>query len=515
MAFSMKTIMDQVIPRAGVHRDLVTVLNPEVAPKPTLKTTSAPANTSEYVLYWMSSTARTEQNPSYEIAKALANFAKLPLVVAFVVDLNRFQRFSKRHILFLLQGVQEVETGVKGEGGSFVLKFDPKEKETGVGGLNLLGSVDGSIIGYTSKAWAIVADKVYVRDDRIRAERVLKAAGCPYIEVESKLVVPLQVAMGDMTPEHFPETQVFLEKFHDLAQPYLKPQVSMPLENKATPELEKRISKMGYCFDEDGVTATWGVKDWLETKDILESLLDMNGVNVQIPDVAHSMKGGYHSAKKLVGMFIVKKFKGYSNKLSQEGLRLRSEYGSMLSNYLTHGFISPVEVLLDCVKSSPTDEDLNAFFKSIGRRDLAFAYVYYHMETYDQFASVSEATVKQLTKRGEAKTHKYYYTTEEWETGNTHDENWNSVQKELIFRGRDIAQDRSFWCYKVIDYEVDPKNAWNLALYLNDRYMLDADSIGFINIRECFEEFARLTSDDDDVSSATKKLSQKLNISKV
>jgi len=479
----MRAVLDQILPETGVDPERVHLVNDF-----SHRHTPENGGTGEYILYWMSSAPRKETNPAFEIAKALSNHADLPLLVLFVVDLNHYHHFSKRHILFLLEGLSEVEQSVTSAGAGFRLVFEPKSQD-GIGGLNLLGSDDGSVSGFIQKAWAMVCDKVYMRGDRERAERVFSAAGCSVIEVETKLVVPLDVSLGE-NARAFPSTEQFLTQFDSLCPHFVKNMNAVPLDNRMGVELNTQ--SIGFCFDEDGLTATWSTKTWLENKDVIDSLLEINDIDINVPDVAHSLKGGYRSAKKLVSLFITKKLRGYATKLAQEGDRLRAEYGSLLSTYLATGFISPVEVLLECTKAAPTEEDLKAFMRSLGRRELAYAYVYFHRDIYDKYESISENVRSKLIQEARSRPVKYKYTREEWEKAETHDEKWNSVQKELIFRGRDIAQDRSFWCFKLIEFEQDPKNAYELAMYLNDRYMLDADAIGFLNVKECFEKIANI-----------------------
>lgn len=58
----------------------------------------------DYVLYCMNGSIRAKQNEALELAKAMANEVKLPLLVLAVVDLEHYRIGSMRHVNFLLEG---------------------------------------------------------------------------------------------------------------------------------------------------------------------------------------------------------------------------------------------------------------------------------------------------------------------------------------------------------------------------------------------------------------------------
>lgn len=483
-------LLEEILPETGVEGERICVLNEFSHRKPVEAGGSA-----EYVLYWMTSSFRKECNPSFEVAKALANKADLPLLVACVIDLNHYKSRSRRHVVFLLEGLAEAEQAFTHAGSGFRVCFEPVCEDT-IGGLNLLGSADGKIDGFASKAWGIVVDKPHLRHDRELVERVAAGAGCVVVEVESRLVVPLEVAFGEAC-DSLPEISEFLELFEHMSDHFVKQLPSIPLDNRSGVELKS--DTLGYTYGEKQETRGWSAREWLLGEEMLLQILRENGIDANVSSVSGTSRGGYRAAKKLLSTFLQRKLKGYAVKSAEEGERLRSEYGSLLSPYLSFGFISPVEVLFDLSKSSGQEQDSKTFKRSIGKREFAYAYVFYNRHGYDTFAhSVSERVRERLANESRRRRKVYSYTLEQWENGETHDAKWNSVQHELKFRGRDITQDRVFWCLKLIEYEQDAENAYRLACLLNDKYMLDADAIGFRNIVECFE----MTANTKEVSDA-------------
>ncbi|MDZ7414295.1 MAG: deoxyribodipyrimidine photo-lyase, partial [candidate division KSB1 bacterium] len=64
-----------------------------------------------FVLYWMQASQRVEYNHALEYAIDRANELGLPVVVFFGLT-EHFPEANRRHYLFMLQGLAEVERGL-------------------------------------------------------------------------------------------------------------------------------------------------------------------------------------------------------------------------------------------------------------------------------------------------------------------------------------------------------------------------------------------------------------------
>ncbi|KAA8494706.1 Deoxyribodipyrimidine photo-lyase [Porphyridium purpureum] len=498
-AGEMLGIIESLLPDTGVEPERLSLLN-ELVHRQSVHAGGA----GQYVLYWMSSAHRYSENPAFELAKAFANHAELPLLVVCVLDLNAFQNRSKRHVVFLLEGLAEVEAKMKALGCSFHLAIEPV-CEDGVGSVSLLGLEDGSVAGYARHAWCIVTDVPFERQLRLVTDRVSKACGCALIGVESQTIVPLNVLLGDQIDavEDFPDEKAFSDFFMDVYTHFVKSLsanasvLTLMVRGGVSGSADASF-RYGFCMDEDGVTASWGPADWLagsqEEGSVLDSVLEANGIDSSVSVVSGSYRGGYQGAKKLLQTFIARKLRDYHKKLHDVAVSTRSEFGSLLSPYLSQGFISPVEVLVEVLKSTAPKADLEAFSRALGMREYAYAIAYYFPDEYDSYEwlvapDVHEALISCRDQEG-----KYSYSLEEWELAKTHDAKWNAIQSELRMRGRDMQHDRSLWCHLIIQYERDPRDAFRIATYLNDKYMLDADLIGLRNIKRCFEYIGAIVS---------------------
>lgn len=104
-----------------------------------------------------------------------------------------------------------------------------------------------------------------------------------------------------------------------------------------------------------------------------------------------------------------------------------------MSPYLHFGQISPVYIALQVLETgSPGTE---AYLEElIVRRELAINFIYYNQD-YDKFDSLPKWAIDTLKEHSDDK-RKYLYALEELENAKTHDEYWNSAQKELLITGK-------------------------------------------------------------------------------
>ena len=78
------------------------------------------------------------------------------------------------------------------------------------------------------------------------------------------------------------------------------------------------------------------------------------------------------------------------------------------------------------------------------------------------------------------------------ENGDTHDSYWNAAQHEMIYTGKMHGYMRMYWGKKIIEWSRSPEEAFQLTLYLNNKYELDGrDPNGFTGVAWCFGKHDR------------------------
>src|SRR5687768_16522351 len=174
----------------------------------------------KYVLYWMQASQRTRFNHALEYAIARANASKLPVVVCFGLT-DDYPEANARHYLFMLQGLRDVETGLRERR----IAFEIRRGEPPQVALNL-----------SRQAALVVCDRGYLRHQKQWRDVVADGARCQVVEVESDVVVPVEVASDKpefaartLRPKIHRHLEHYLEPLH--AQRVVRPSLELGLKS--------------------------------------------------------------------------------------------------------------------------------------------------------------------------------------------------------------------------------------------------------------------------------------------
>jgi len=398
----------------------------------------------DYVLYWMQSSQRTSYNHALAYAMDEARRLDLPLIVYFGLT-DSFPEAYLRHYYFMIEGLLEVKKDLKDMGIQFiVLKNTPWE-----GAVKLSG-----------KAALLVTDRGYLRVERDWRFEAAKAVSCQMIQVESNVLVPADET--SMKEEYSAAT--IRRKIERLI-----PEYCLPLEKR-----EIRISSLSLSLDLVSIP-------FENIEDIISDL----HVNAEVPQVSSLYKGGYSEAKRRLEDFLENKLSFYAEKRNEPSLDL----GSNLSPYLHFGQISPLEIYLSLMEHH--SENKRVFLDElIIRRELAVNFVL-HNPHYDSFASITSFARDTLLLHKEDE-RPYLYSLKELENGKTHDPYWNAAQLEMVHLGKMQGYMRMYWGKKIIEWTKGPEEAYEIAIYLNNKYNLDGrDPNGFAGVAWCFGKHDR------------------------
>jgi len=196
-------------------------------------------------------------------------------------------------------------------------------------------------------------------------------------------------------------------------------------------------------------------------------------------------KGGIHQAREKLSDFIAHKLGDYAEKRNDPNL----DFLSGMSPYLHFGQISPLEIALkvqDAKKGGST-----AYMEElVVRRELAMNFVYYDKD-YDSLRCLPNWAKKTLADHRDD-FRQYIYTQEEFEQARTNDSYWNAAQKEMVLTGKMHGYMRMYWGKKILEWTDSPEQAYQIALYLNNKYELDGrDPNGYAGIAWCFGKHDR------------------------
>jgi deoxyribodipyrimidine photo-lyase len=166
------------------------------------------------------------------------------------------------------------------------------------------------------------------------------------------------------------------------------------------------------------------------------------------------------------------------------------EYTSWLSPYLKYGFISPVTIYNKI--TSIKDDNVEAFLEElIVRRELAYNFVYYN-PTYDDFNYMTYDWAYKTMNHHLNDVREYIYTKDDYINFRTHDKYFNAAMKEMIYNGRMNSYMRMYWCKKIIEWSKTYKEAYQIAIELNNFYFLDGlTPNGYCGVAWCFGKHDR------------------------
>jgi deoxyribodipyrimidine photo-lyase len=395
----------------------------------------------EYILYWMQASQRAEYNHALEFAIEQANQRKLPIIVYFGLT-DAFPEANERHYYFMLEGLKEVQQALSSRGiGCVIERISPE-----VGALK-----------FARRASLVVCDRGYLKIQKLWRQYVAEHIECPLLQVESDVVVPVETVSNK---EEY-SAATLRRKLPPMLSKYL-----VPLQ-EGTPRIHSSLLGL----------------DSYDISDVAKTISDLN-INHSVKPVA-SFRGGTTEAKKLLEEFISQKLNRYHdlrNDPNEDGL-------SNLSPYLHFGQISPLYVALKVSQQSSLGKD--AFLEElIIRRELSMNFVYYNQQ-YDSFTGLPAWTKRTLNEH-EKDPREYIYSIEELEQARTHDPCWNTAQTEMVTTGKMHGYMRMYWGKKILEWTATPKEAYELALYLNNKYELDGrDPNGFAGVAWCFGKHDR------------------------
>jgi deoxyribodipyrimidine photo-lyase len=187
--------------------------------------------------------------------------------------------------------------------------------------------------------------------------------------------------------------------------------------------------------------------------------------------------GGTDQALKRLKSFIRDGLANYPidrNKPERDGT-------SRLSAYLHFGHIGPHTVALAIQKADAPKAAKEAYLEQlIVRRELAINFVRFNPD-YDNFESGTPWAHKSLAEHADDP--RKIYSERQLEDAQTHDPLWNAAQMQMVKTGFMHNYMRMYWAKKILEWSKTPARAFQMAVYLNDKYELDGrDPNGYAGI---------------------------------
>ena len=399
----------------------------------------APIRPGKYVLYWMQQSQRAEWNHALNDAIRRSNELDLPVLAAFGLT-QRFPDANQRHYAFMMEGLRETMRRLEGRGIRFLIRLQPPAE---------------LIPHLAREAALVVTDRGYLRIQKKWRRRVADSVSCRMIQVESDAVVPVDVASNK---EEY-AARTLRPKIHEHLEEYLQP-----------------VEPIQPQRDSLGVGPAGMDRD--ESQEALERMrISRRAARVS------AYHGGPGPAHQHLEQFVRQGLPHYAEHSRDPNAGCVSH----LSPYLHFGQISPLEIALTVRQAESVDErNREAFLEQlIVRRELCFNFCE-HNDSYDTFHCLPQWAIETLEEHASDQ-REYRYCEKELEQAETHDPYWNAAQKRMVHTGYMHNYMRMYWGKKILEWTESPREAFRIALELNNRYELDGrDPCSFANVAWCF-----------------------------
>lgn len=403
----------------------------------------------DYIVYWMQASQRINYNHALFKAISLSNELNKPLVVYFTLT-DQFPDGNARHYNFMLEGLLEVKENLDERNIPFFIEYT---------------DVIEGVINICKDACCLVTDRGYLNIQKLWRKKISSQIACQMIQVESDLVIPIEIASSK---EEY-AAYTLRKKIEPLIEDYLIP-FSLPsinVKNKITIDSLKHVIE-------------------LKNPTAIDKIINKLNIDYSVRKT-HHYTGGYSKAKALLFDFIENKLSKYDELSNDPSKNMTSN----LSPYLHFGQISPIEIAFEIKNSQKKGQE--AYLEQlIVRRELAFNFIYYN-ENYNQ--SIDNFLHNWVLKTMQEHIHDkrdYIYSLEEFEKANTHDPYWNAAENQLVKTGDMHNYMRMYWGKKVIEWSDTYQNAFDILIYLNNKYALDGrDPNSYAGVAWCFGKHDR------------------------
>jgi len=380
----------------------------------------------DYVLYWMQQSQRAACNHALEFAVQQANKLNRMLLVVFGL-MDDYPEANLRHYTFMLEGLKETRAALASRGIKMVLH---------------LGHPPEVALSLGRRASMIICDRGYLRHQRAWRRQVAKQAPCPVVQVESDVVVPVEV----------------VSEKAEYAARTIRPKIHRHLESYLVGLKQTIVKHPSLGLNVKGIDL-----------DDIEQLVQNLNLDRSVAPVSALFKGGTSQALKRFDGFIRQRLKYYDQHSNQP----QTNDISHMSPYLHFGQISPLYLAL---KLSRAPDSLKAVKDAyieqlVVRRELAMNFAFY-TSRYDGYTCIPGWARKTLADH-EHDTREYLYSRRQLENAATHDPYWNASMMEMKHTGVMHNYMRMYWGKKILEWSAAPQKAFRTTLAINNKYFLD------------------------------------------
>jgi deoxyribodipyrimidine photo-lyase len=411
-------------------------------PRVTVRRTGNPDPAGKCVVYWMQRAQRALHNPALDVAVAVGNELRLPVVV-FFAPIPFYPNANLRHYAFLAGAVPELGERLARRGIGLVFRAYP----------------DHQLFKFCEEVRPalLVGDENPMRVPEQWRATVTRQIRIPFWTVDADVIVPSKL----LGREHYAARTI---RPHILRLvPQFLERGGIAAADIGAPDIKAKIR--------------WSAPAGLSSIPLDHDLMRDWKIDRSVPAV-RSWQGGTAAAMEKLQDFVGKKLRGYIKDRNHPEI----DGTSSLSPYLHFGHIGPHTVAAAVSKASAPAAAKQAFLEQlIVRRELSINFVRYSPD-YDSIESMEPWAQRSLAEHA-SDTRAVLYSDSQLENAETHDVLWNAAQKQMVYAGWMHNYLRMYWAKKILEWSPSIAVAYRRAVWLNDRYELDGrDPNGYAGI---------------------------------
>ncbi len=366
----------------------------------------------EFVLYWMRSAIRVDENPALDVSMHLANQLELPVLVYQTLGDDE-PYASDRHHTFVLQGARDVQASIGNCGVEYA--FQLKRATEGDAGLKALAE----------RSAAVIIEQMPTVWHRHGTALLAAQVTASIIAVDTACVVPMQLVGSG-----YDRAYAFRRATKEL--------YDQRVTRREPPLISKIVASVPTVLPFDPVD--------LQSSD-LGALVGQCDIDHSIGPVPHTVGGslaGYQrwDVFKAHGL---SKYHRRRNDALQDGV-------SRMSPYLHHGMVSPMRLAREAFAVG--GEGPGKFLDELLIwRELAYAFCFYR-ENHDDISAIPDWAVTTLHEH-ECDPRPSLLSWETLARGRSGDPLWDAAQRSLLIHGELHNNVRMTWGKAILNWTAE------------------------------------------------------------
>ena len=402
-----------------------------------------------FVLYWMRTAVRSDENPALDVARWIANQQGLPLLVYQAIS-EHYEYASDRHHTFMLQGARDVQKAFLDQGISYACHVANRDDR------------QPHLVTLANLASVVVTEDMPVDPPRRFLKSLQHRTQTPIVRVDTACVAPMQLVKK-------PYTRAF--QFRSATEKIYAQRLT-----RAWPALDVDTKPF------DLARLPFEPVDLQSAE--LASIVAQCDVDHSIGPVVDTI-GGSSAGYQRWNTFKAKCLSRYAKQRNNALL----DGVSRMSPYLHYGMVSPFRLAREAAEmdSQGSEKYLDEL---LIWRELAYVFCF-HRQDHDQWSALPDWAQETLNQHAEDN-REQTYSWEQLARGETHDEFWNAAQKSLLMQGELHNNVRMTWGKAILNWAQTPQQALATIIDLNHRYALDGrDPASYGGILWCLGQFDR------------------------